>query len=440
MSNEMHWGGINVKRLCKTLIPDIWVILAVMVIVYAGLGIVGNMQYTPSFTSSAVVAAYPFNQMYTLETSSSALESVATVNEVFNSEMFRTGLDTRLYEPAEYSLASHQIDKTSILMLEVSSSSAENAYKILRSAIDYYEEISPHLVGECSLEILTDPDFPTAPSNESKLLEYRNLLTLFMGFAAACLLALRYVLKRTYKTESAVRRAYKNVRFFRVATFASDKHSRRNKKKDDKNIAQVTESIANQETMSRTVLELWQVLRAKKNQSVFITSAARDEGKTKITYALAKGFANLGKSVLVLETDPDNTGVSEWPGMTDSAAVYTLSQFMNGDTSGGNETSTTPDGKIKVVIASMSGVEDDFHQTSFDAGSILSQAEESADVILLDGQIWTGSEEERIWKEAADTTLAVCGQDKADFFAVDRMMTDLQENDSDFLGCVLYGF
>ena len=93
MSKEMHWGGINGKSLCKAIFADIWMVFAVMVIIYLGLGIAGNLRNTPSYTSSAVVAVYPFNQMYTLENSSSALETVGAVNEVLNSEMFRTGLN-----------------------------------------------------------------------------------------------------------------------------------------------------------------------------------------------------------------------------------------------------------------------------------------------------------------------------------------------------------
>ena len=58
----------------------------------------------------------------------------------------------------------------------------------------------------------------------------------------------------------------------------------------------------------------------------------------------------------------------------------------------------------------------------------------------MEGCAWAGSRDELIWKEATDTSLAVCRQDKAGFKAIDRMMTDLQDNNSDFLGCVLYGF
>ena len=71
---------------------------------------------------------------------------------------------------------------------------------------------------------------------------------------------------------------------------------------------------------------------------------------------------------------------------------------------------------------------------------VLEGLRETADVVLVDGRIWTGSGDELIWKEAADTSLAVCRQDKADFYAIDKMMTDLQKNNTCFLGCILYGF
>ncbi len=432
MSKEMHWGGINGKSLFKAVVSDIWMVFAVMVITYLGLGIAGNLRDKPAFTSSATVAVYPFNQMYTLESSSSALETVGTVNEVFNSEMFSMGLNARLAEPADYYLYSHQIDRTSILMLSVSSSSPENAYKILRAAMDYYGEISSHLVGDSYLEILSDPDFPTSPTNDSRILKHRTLLTLLMGFAAVCLLVLMYVMRKTYKSASAIQRCYKNVRFFRTLAPAPNKRSRKNKGKSG--------SLLNQESMRKTVMELWQMLRAKKGNSVFITSAAYDEGKTDITVSLARGLADLGKTVLILETDPDNTGITEQPDVSDDLKRYTLSEFLEDGTSTENGDGDRREQNIGVVFANSINVEDDFHNIAADVESIFKKAETFADVILVEGCVWTGAAEEQIWKEAADTALAVCRQDKADFNAIDKMMTDLQETNSRFLGCVLYGF
>ena len=77
MSNEFHWGGINGKSLCKAVLSDIWMVFAAMIISYLGIGMAGNMMYTPSYTSSSVVAVYPFNRMYTLEASSYAKSGIS---------------------------------------------------------------------------------------------------------------------------------------------------------------------------------------------------------------------------------------------------------------------------------------------------------------------------------------------------------------------------
>ena len=122
MTDELHWGGINGKSLLKAVVSDIWMVLAVMIITYIGLGAAVSLRSTPAYTSSAVVAVYPFNKMYTVETSSEALGTVGAVNEVLNSEMFRTGLEEHLTEPADFSFSSEQIDRTYILILTNSQS------------------------------------------------------------------------------------------------------------------------------------------------------------------------------------------------------------------------------------------------------------------------------------------------------------------------------
>ena len=248
MSSEFHWGGINGKSLCKAVLSDLWMVFAVMFIAYLGLGIAGSKMYTPSYTSSSVVAVYPFNQMYTLEASSNALATVSAANEVFISEMFSTGLQERLTESADFSLYSQQIDGTYILMLSASSSSPENAYVTLRTALDYFGEISSRLVGDNHLEILSEPDFPLSASNASRILKYRSVLTLFCGFAMGCFLVLMYVMRKTYKSPSAIRRYYNNVQFFTVPASASAKRSRKNKRK--------SVGVPNQEAIRKTALEL----------------------------------------------------------------------------------------------------------------------------------------------------------------------------------------
>ncbi len=413
MLNELHWGGINVKSLCKAVLLDIWMVFAVIVITYLGLGIFENMRYSPFYTSNTVVAVYPLNKMYTPEDSAGALETVSSVNELFNSNMFVTGLKERLTESVDFSLTSRQISGTYILMLSATSSSPESAYVTLRTALDYYKEISSHLVGDNHLEILTEPDFPIIASNESKILKYRPLVALLFGFAMAGFLFLIYILRKTYKTASAIQNSYKNVQFFEVEAAASGKHKYGSKRNYG--------SIPNQQAMRKTAIELLQMMRAKKKNSVFITSAVTGEGKTEITVSLARELAVAGKTVIILETDPENSEIQE-------AVEYVK---VIGDLT---------DQNIKVIFADKDNEQDDFSDMAKEVENKLEMTGNLVDVVLVDGRIWTGSKEDLIWKEATDTSLAVCRQDKADFYAIDRMMTDLRENNSDFWGCILYGF
>lgn len=431
MANESHWGGINGKSLCKAIITDIWMVFAAIVITFLGLGIVDGIRSTPTYTSEAVVAVYPLNQMYTPEASSGALETVSAVNEVLNSEMFITGLNDFLAEPGDYSLYSRQIYGTFILKLSVSSSSPEKAYKILRAALDYYGKISSHLVGNSQLEILTEPAFPLSAYNDSKILKYRPLLSLFMGLAMASFLVLMYAMRKTYKSPSAIQKYYNNVRFFKVTAPVSDKHSRRNKGRSGR--------VSHRETMRKTALEVLQMLRSKEGRSVYVTSAARNEGTAEVIVSLAGEVADSGQSVLIVETDPENTYISEHYGVSDILPGFTLS-LLQDNAALESATVAFPDRSIRVIFVNKN-IQDDFvPYTAGAVSKILKQAEGYFGVILIDGGVWTGPEEDQIWKEAADASLAVCSQDKAEFSAIDRMMTSLWEGNPWFLGCVLYGF
>ena len=182
------------------------------------------------------------------------------------------------------------------------------------------------------------------------------------------------------------------------------------------------------------------MLRAKKGGSVFVTSATPDEGKTEVTLSLARELADFGRSVLILETDSENTAISEHLDVSDILPGHALSVLLQEGAALESVAPAIPERSVKVIFAN-NYVQDDFGpHMGEDVGKILKQAEKLVDVILIDGCVWTRSGDDRIWREAADASLAVCRQDKADFYEIDRMMTDLLDNDPGFLGCVLYGF
>ena len=438
MENGFHWGGINFKSLCKAVLSNIWMVFAAMAIVYLGLGIVGNRMYMPSYTSSCVVAVYPFHQMYTLESSTNT-QTVSAAMEVLNSEMFNAGLKERLAGPEDSYFYSQQIDGTYILNLSASSSSPENAYRSLRTALDYYGEISSRLVGNNQVEILIEPDFPVSASNDSKLLKYRGIMTLLCGFAMGCYLVLTIVMRKTYKTTSAIRHDYRNVPFFTIRASASGQHRKR------------SAGVSNQEAMRKTALELLQAMRARNARSILVTSAAPQEGKTEFTFSLAKEMADYGSSVLVLTTDSRDAEKLELMGMSDHPQEAALSSLLKDGADLERAVVGIPGRNIKVILVTGNLVQEGFHYTAADIEQFLERAEQLADIILVDGWVWTGSRKDLNWKKAVDASLAVCGQDKADFYAVNRMMTALQEanperenrragSQSGFLGCVLYGF
>ena len=85
MFNGFRWGGISVRGLIRTLLPDVWMVIAVMIIAYLAIGIVGPVAYTPEYEVNTIVAVYPDNKLSAADSSSERIDAAAAVNGMLGS-------------------------------------------------------------------------------------------------------------------------------------------------------------------------------------------------------------------------------------------------------------------------------------------------------------------------------------------------------------------
>lgn len=190
MSYDFRWGGLSIRKLCSEMLGNFWMIIVSMVITFLGISVLVELTSVPLYTSNAVVAVYPFHTLYTLDGSTDTLDTAASVGSVFNSAAFQDGLEERIGKVDERSFMSAQISNSNMLMLEAESPSSADAYITVRTAIEYYSVYSDQLPRDVELEVVSQPDVSYTGTNESKLLKYRPLLTLFIGASVGSLLVL----------------------------------------------------------------------------------------------------------------------------------------------------------------------------------------------------------------------------------------------------------
>ena len=440
MFNDFRWGGISVRGIIRTLLPDVWMVFAVMIITYLAIGLAAPLLYTPEYKAEAIVAVYPGGVHSPADSSGDRIDAAGAVSVFLRGRPFQVGLKELLDDSEERTITASEIKATNLVTITVTSTSAGDAYNTVRTLIEYYGEMADDLTGDRELEILVQPEIPLEPENTPELLNYRSILTLFMGFSMGALLAFLYLIRKTYKTAGSVQRRYKDKRFFLLSDFpARKKGFAGNKGPSGK---KEKKKVLRRNTVRRTAEELRQMLQALGGKSILIASAAQGEGTADFACELADELESLGSSVLLVEADFENSGITERLGREGDIPEQGILDALGGECSVKDIIRKHPEKNILTACAGLlEGREDSrFHYTPEDVKRVMKEAKGLADIILIDSGVWGGAGDSGMWNSESDFSLAVCAPDKAGFFAVDQLVGDLSGGRSEFAGIILNGF
>lgn len=433
MLSDFRWGSFSIKKLCIEVLKNFWMIIAVMIITFLGTDLLDRAVYTPMYTSESIVAVYPFNTLYSLDSSTDTWDAVVSVTSVFNSDMFRVGLEDQTGQLGGRSFSAEQITNTNMLKLRAESPDPADAFKTIRAAINYYEEFSSSLPEQSTLEILLQPEISFKVSDKSPLHKYKVLLTLFMGFAVGALLVLLYVARPTYKTVGAFKRTYKDVRCFVLSPMT--KEHKRTVQKD-----RSRKKKSREQDIRTTVVELRQLLRHYGKKSILLTSSDPEDGKAELAVSLAKEFADQGYKVVLIDADFRPLSLESFFRNIENSTGSSLLDILKEKCTAEEAGVSFSEERIQVISAGDESTEDDFSFTAEDVIFVLNALTSLYDVILVNGKIWNSATDVCVWSESVGATLVVCGQDKADFRTIDVMIEEIGNGNSVFAGCVLNGF
>ena len=96
--------------------------------------------------------------------------------------------------------------------------------------------------------------------------------------------------------------------------------------------------------------------------------------------------------------------------------------------------------KVHCIQFAPDSIDENFSYSAADVRRVLCECLGCSDIVIINGTTWYPSHYAQIWNDAVDSSIALCWQDEADFFKVDKMLNDLQKSNTYFAGCVLLGF
>ena len=198
------------------------------------------------------------------------------------------------------SISASSVAQTNFFVLTVTSSSAEDAYRIIQAVIDTYPQVSRQVIGETQLTISREPTLASAPYNTFSW-QRSTAKGAVAGFVLGMLiLFVLALLRKTALTPNDLKKALNLSCLARIPNI---------KLKQRKSNPNASLLITHQEPDS-AFCESFRLLRLKllrqlkdNDQVIMITSSLPSEGKSSLAANIALSLAKDGKKVLLVDAD-----------------------------------------------------------------------------------------------------------------------------------------
>ena len=441
MENKVQKKQMDeVFSVARDVMKNWWVILCVALSVAMWSYIVGSIFYQPVYTSSTT---------FVVSAKGSSMGAYANESKTQElTEIFQTVMDSQLlkkkvaesqgleYFPGTVKVAI--VPETNLLTVSVQSDSPEMSFRLLRSMLEYYPEISINVLGEVVLEIFEYPDYPSSMDNpfNGRGLMKKAFLAAAVLFAAV--LAVLSYLKDCVRIEDEVTEkldaklfsALEHEKLYRN-TKAFLKH-----KKKKLLMMEPAVSFGFVETIKKMRTKLLYQCAKDGSKVIFVTSTMRQEGKTTVAANLALSLAMRGKKVLLIEGDLRKCelagvlGVEVPEGMGMGEDVSEVQDFrslifpMEGT-------------KLKLLVNTAKHNRSTEFLLSENFGKFLMRMRQQMDFIIIDGPASKGRADAEVWARKSDTSIIVVRANQTKVPYINDTIDMLNAYGKGVLGCVL---
>ena len=439
---EISLDSISLQGAARQVLKNWWVVVCLALAVFFGSTGLGILTYAPEYTaSSTLVIRVKGSDAYT--SLAQTTQMTAVYSEVFQSSALRNLISNSIGEEVEGNISCSQIEETNLLVLSATSSTPRQAYLLIHSALQNYEQVAGYVFTDAALEIVQEPSVPETPSNESFLIAHRVELTVLAALGAAALIVLIYLLRNTVKVAAKASSLLDGKVLgtvpYEKKRAASGRTTRKTKGVPALLLTSPLVSMSFAEANRRAATRLEAHLQRKQYQVLLVASVEENEGKSTMAANIAIALAEHGKRVILVDGDfrkPaqctifDRMGKKR-PSFSDVVAgklPWNEAVFQN-EKSGFWELFQYK--TLKNPVALLNGQR---------LSEILSVLRSEMDYIIIDCSPVAVAADAELWMRHADTVTLVVRQDRADVRVINDTVDLIWKSCEDFSGFILNAF
>ncbi len=323
-------------------IKKFWWLCVALAVAAGGIKLaVGYLNFTPSYTTSAICTVSTENSSATVGgisvysfyyDSSTASQIAKTFPHIMSSNILQDAICEDLgitVLPAALSVSC--VSDSNMITITSTGSDPKKAYDVLMSAIKNFPDAAKYVVGNIRLTVISDAFIPSKPSNSNSFVKAAVKWAL-IGFALGLAWIVLYVLQRsTVRTKNDLKYELNIEAVGTVPQVSFKKHS----KQVDQSVLLTNPKIGSGFLESVRVMRNTFVNSLEPQEKVvMVTSTAPGEGKTTVITNLAISLADCGKNVLLVDADIRNPSVAPLLGIdpgqieiSEETELYSISRL-----------------------------------------------------------------------------------------------------------------
>lgn len=286
-----------------------WLIAVLALLGAAALYLKSSRFYTPIYQSSATFTVMTdsgdestgenYNFYYNTTT---AGQLAATFPYILGSDLLTEAMKEDMgVEYINGSVSAQVVSNSNLVSMTATSSSPEDAQKILESAIRVYPQVSRFVIGNTKFNMIDVPNLPTEPYNRPSYtaqVKKGAMIGAALGFLVIVVYAL---LKKTVQKPAELKKV---MSLPCIGNVPDVKFKARTKRRErDLSISNSRAPQGYKETVLNLELRLERDLEAEEGKILLVTSTVAGEGKSTLAANLARAAAAHGKNVLLVDAD-----------------------------------------------------------------------------------------------------------------------------------------
>lgn len=435
-SNQM-----NIFIVLRDLLRNALFIFMAAMIGFFGVTLYGRYIRVPEYTSSStlVVTAKSTTYANAYAALSTASSMAGVLKEVFESDILMQKVrESEGNLPGGISVSANVISGTNLLVLEVTANDPKTAYIVSNSILSNYNGISDYLFSNAVLEIVSEPQIPTAASNSFNLPMYRIFAAIAMAALVAAIVVVDSMTRKTFKTVYSAQEELEGD-CFGVITHEKKLQTLRSfirRPRKSVLISSPTCSFAFEESNRKFA----ENLRFKMDQNgckrVLVTSVAENEGKSTVSANLAIALSSMGKRVLIVDVDfrkPALYKIVE----REKKSVPDIISYIDGESDIDDIIRKFSRTGVDMIMNFGSKKDSATYIRSLKLQELLDYADKHYDYIVLDSSPIIVGTDVQLISDIVDCSLIVIRHDFVRLADINTAIDDIKDGSANYLGYVL---